>query len=108
MKYLTMGILMSSLVYFNPAMAGSSTGLITRIYTHVGDVAIFAAGSHVSKPSCSTAGNDWAFSLTTSTGKSMFAILLSAQARKVPVTVAGSNACTVFSDRETPNYIFVE
>lgn len=67
----------------------------TTIYAHAQDIAIFAAGPHVNRPSCSLRSDQWAFSLSTSTEKAMYALLLSAaRARGKPVTVAGSDTCS--------------
>jgi hypothetical protein len=87
------------------ANAGSSTGTVTQIMVVTGDVVTFSAGVHQGKPACSTAADDWALSLTTASGKAMYALLLSAQSQGKPITVLGTQACTAWPDRETPQYI---
>jgi len=51
--------------------SGSSQGLVTSLRVNNADVAMFAAGSHSGKPACSTVGDEWAFTLTTASGKAM-------------------------------------
>ncbi len=90
------------------AHAGSSSGQITQVVvTGVGDAVIFTAGPHVNKPACSTVGDDWSISLTTPGGRAMYALVLSAQAQRLPVIVTGNtpNNCSAWGDRETPIYI---
>ena len=78
-----------------------SNGTITQIAV-IGDVVFFTAGSHTGKPTCSTIGDEWAFSLTTPGGRGMYALLLTAQLRGLPVTVNGSGSCPAWGDREAP------
>ena len=90
------------------AYAGSSAGTVGGIMPHVGDIVIFTAGTHQSKPTCSaSAGDDWALSLSTQTGKAMYAALLLAKAQGKTVTVVGDNVCSAWADREAPRYILV-
>lgn len=108
-KILLAIILMSSLVSINAAMAGSSSGLVSTIYVIEGDIVVFKSGPH-QQPSCSSIGDEsWAFSLTTSAGKAMYALLLTASSQSKPVTVIGNNLCnsTSLNDRESPYYINV-
>jgi hypothetical protein len=90
-----------------PAIAGSSVGVVTRIYAHSGDVILFSAGSHQGKPACSTAADEWAFSLTTQSGKAMYALLLTAYAEGKQVAVVGTGTCSAWGDRESPVYIYI-
>lgn len=89
------------------ASAGSSTGTVAQILVVTGDVVTFSAGSHQGKSACSTTADDWAFSLTTASGKAMYALLLSAQAQGKSIGVVGTQACTAWPDRETPQYIYL-
>ena len=91
--------------FANSAGAGTSGGLVVKIYVHVQDIVIFQAGVHEGKPSCSRIGDEWAFSLTTPTGKAMYALLLMANAQGKTISVQGTGACTAWADRETPLYI---
>lgn len=108
-KVLLAIFLMSSFAFIDSAIAGSSNGLISAIYVIEGDIIVFKSGPH-QQPSCSTIGDEsWAFSLTTSTGKAMYALLLTASAQSKPVIVIGTNLCnsTALNDRESPYYINV-
>lgn len=87
------------------ANAGSSTGLVTALKVHTGDVVMFAAGSIGQRAACGVAGDEWAISLNTPTGKAIYALLLSANAQGKQVLVTGSNACNAWSDRETPYWV---
>lgn len=86
--------------------AGNSAGKIEQIMVHQGDYVMFRVGAHHDKPSCSTAGADWALSLSSEKGRAMYALLLSAASQNHSVTVVGSNTCS-WPDRESPNYIYV-
>ncbi len=96
------------------AAAGNSSGAITRLYVHspnstygaTNGVVMFSAGSIVGTP-CSSQ-TEWAFSLSTETGKAMYAALLNAADKKRPVKVVGTGNCTAWSDRETPYYIYID
>ena len=107
--------LVSFLVFAGSANAsGSSSGQVTGILvvsapwaapSPSSDVAVFSAGSHSGKPACSVIGDDWSISLTTPSGRAMYALILSAQAQGKSVNVAGSNTCSAWGDRETPVWI---
>jgi hypothetical protein len=88
------------------AHAGSSSGYITQILV-VADTATFSAGTHNSKPACSTVGEDWSVSLSSPGGRAMYAMLLSAFAQHLAIGVSGTGGCTAWPDRETPNYIWI-
>jgi hypothetical protein len=82
---------------------------VTRVFAHVGDVAMFAAGPHNNPPACSlNNGDEWAITLATATGRAMFATLLAAQAQGKPVIVVGSGKCDAWGDRESANYIVLD
>lgn len=87
------------------AGAGTSGGVVTLLMAHAHDIVIFSAGTHERKPSCSVINDEWALSLTTPTGKAMYAILLLAKAQGKTVSVQGTGVCTAWLDRETPMYI---
>ncbi|MBI3560770.1 MAG: hypothetical protein HY080_03545 [Gammaproteobacteria bacterium] len=84
-----------------PVLASGSTGTVDAMTAHTGDAILFSAGTHTGKPTCSTAGEEWAITLSTSAGKAMYALLLSAQAQGKTVTVVGAGSCSVWPDRET-------
>ena len=97
-----------------PALAGTGSGTVTKIYTHVGDVVLFSTQSHVhdeSRNACIAeqgANTEWAITLTTETGKAMYAQLLAAATQKKPVVVVGANDCNDFPGRERPSYVVVD
>ena len=107
MKRYGAAVLSSLLIFASSVNAGSSSGLVTLVMAHVGDVIIFSAGPHQNKPACSTAGEDWAFSLSTQTGKAMYALILSAQAQGKQINVMGTNTCPAWGDREAPAYVYI-
>lgn len=101
------GIISCFLFFMSSANAGSSSGPVTHIYAHVGDVVMFAAGYNQSKPACSTVGDEWALSLATQTGRAMYALILSAHAQGKSIDVGGTNQCSAWGDREAPYYIHI-
>jgi hypothetical protein len=72
-----------------------------------GDFVFFTAGPHSSKPSCSIAGDDWAFSLSTVTGIAMYKLILYAQSKGKQISVIGNGGCPDWGDRETPAYMWI-
>lgn len=94
---------LSSVLY-----AGESHGgKVVSLMVHQGDVVIFDVGQHSNRPDCSVIGNQWALSLQTDTGKSMYALLLSAAAQGQVVYVKGTGTCNAWGDRESPSYMWV-
>jgi len=88
---------------------GSSSGQVTQVLVMSGDVVIFTAGPHSGKPSCSTVGDDWAFSLSTVTGIAMYKLILYAQSRGKQISVIGNTPgdCSAWGDREAPGYMWI-
>lgn len=95
------------LISFATTSGETPSGLIRQIMVHSGDIVIFNAGEHSNKPECSTVGSDWALSLSSEKGKAMYALLLSASAQGLPITVIGENACNAWGDRESPHYMLI-
>lgn len=98
-----------------PALAGTGSGSIIRIYIHSPNgsyssstegVVMFSMSQHLNPPSCSS--SEWAFSLDTARGRMMYALLLSAKAQKKSVIIQGDGTCSDWSDREKPYYIYYE
>ena len=89
------------------AHAGTSSGLVTVLYVHSGDAVMFGAGPINNRLACSIAGDEWAFSLTTPTGRAMYALLLSAQAQGKAISVKGNGQCSAWQDREEPFVIYM-
>lgn len=90
-------------------LAGSGAGKVTFLRAHSSDIIMFGlSGGHVGKPTCATAASDsWALSLTTHTGRAMYAMLLSAQAQGKGVQVSGAGGCSAWADREAPTWIYI-
>lgn len=90
----------------NVAFAGNSNGQVTHVMAHASEIIIFEAGSHTGKPACSTSGEGWALSLSTNSGRAMYALILMARAQGKTINVLGTGNCSAWGDRETPVYIY--
>lgn len=90
-------------------MAGSGAGKVMVLRAHAHDVIMFGlSGGHASRPTCAAAVSDsWALSLSTHTGRAMYALLLSAQAQGKSVQVSGAGDCSAWPDREAPIWIYI-
>lgn len=99
-------ICMAMLPSFTMAQAGNSQGLVSSIFVHTPGVLMFQVGTTInSAPSCATGLKQWAISLTDPMGKSLMALLLSAQAQGKQVYVHGyTETCRDWGDRELPSY----
>lgn len=98
--------LLANITPFN-SMAGSAAGRVTQVMVHINDVVFFSLdGEHVNRPACSA--SPWSISLTTNTGRAMYALLLSAQAQNQRVTVSGTGDCSAWGDRETAHHIWID
>lgn len=90
-------------VFATPVLAQAqviSVGNVTRLTPHAGDVVIFdIAGPRLDSPACSTMGTEWAISLSTPTGRAMYAMLLLAHAQNRPMRVFGSGICLSWTQR---------
>jgi len=91
---------------FSIAHAGNAQGLVSGIFVHTPGVLMFQVGTTInSAPSCASGMKQWAISLADPMGKSMMALLLSAQAQGKQVYVHGyTNTCRDWGDRELPSY----
>lgn len=102
-----------SLAVMSPtAFAGSSSGQVVGLSVLGGpyNVVYFQIGqpgNHTNKPACSTWGEEWALSLNSEGGRAQYAMLLSALMSGKSVNVAGTNQCTAWGDRETPESITI-
>lgn len=85
------------------AQAGSSSGKVTSLIINSSNYLFFTAGVKIGSPSCGN-NNEWAINLTTAQGKTIYALLLSAQAQDKTVNVAGGNTCNNWGDREDVLY----
>ncbi|MBD9393520.1 MULTISPECIES: hypothetical protein [Acidovorax] len=85
------------------AQAGSSSGKVTTLIINSSNFLFFTAGVKTGSPSCGN-NNQWAINLATAQGKTIYALLLSAQAQDRTVSVFGNNACNNWGDREDVLY----
>lgn len=90
------------------AIAGSAKGNVRRVMVHAPGVVMFDVGNHYSKPACSQIGTEWAFSLNTANGRSMYALLLSAANLDIPVGVQGTGKCSAWGDREDVRFLYMD
>ena len=99
-------ISLALLPILSTAQAGSTQGLVSGIFVHTPGVLMFQVGTAINNaPSCASGTKQWAISLTDPMGKSLMALLLSAQAQGKQVYVQGNtNTCRDWGDRELPSY----
>ena len=92
--------------FFSTAQAGSTQGLVSGIFVHTPGVLMFQVGTTINGvASCASVTKQWAISLADPMGKSMMALLLSAQVQGKQVYVHGyTNTCSDWGDRELPSY----
>lgn len=98
------------------ASAGSSTGLVSKIYVHSPNedysdigagVMMFKVGNISSRPGCAKM-NEWSIGLNTHLGRTMHKTLLAAMVANKTVEVHGTGYCEDWKDREKPYYIVVK
>lgn len=87
--------------------AGTSSGKVTTMIINASNFLFFTAGTKTGSPSCGN-NNQWAINLATAQGKTIYALLLSAQAQDKTVSVFGNNACNNWGDREDVLYALTE
>jgi hypothetical protein len=99
-------IVLTLLPFLSAAQAGSTQGLVSGIFVHTPGILMFQVGTAINgAPSCANGTKQWAISLADPMGKSMMALLLSAQAQGKQVYVHGyTNTCRDWGDRELPSY----
>lgn len=90
---------------FGSMAAGVSTGKVTTVIVNASNFLFFTAGSKSGSPACGL-NDQWAISLDTPKGKSVYALLLSAKASDTAVTVVGTASCAGWGDREDVLYIY--
>lgn len=83
--------------------AGTSTGPVTILIVNSSNYLFFTAGTKTGSPTCGN-NNQWAISLSTAQGKSIYVMLLAAQAQNKQVSVYGANTCNNWGDREDVLY----
>ena len=88
-------------------LAGNGSGKVMQLMPHANDVVFFSlSGEHANPPKCSSTA--WSISLSTHTGRAMYALLLSAHTQGLRVHVQGTGDCSAWPDRETAHYILSE
>lgn len=87
------------------SMAGTSTGKVTSVIVNASNFLFFTAGTKTGSPSCGQ-NDQWAISLDTAKGKSVYVLILAARASDTAVTVVGTAACAGWGDREDVLYIY--
>lgn len=107
MKTIKYAIVVMVSAFFNSSVfaAGSSNGLVTYLFIHSPGVLMFQVGAGQTSPAACSTTQQWAIDASTTAGKGMFALLLSAQSQGLPVTVIGRDVCDVWGDRESPLYV---
>ncbi len=94
------------LLAFN-VQAGTSSGKVTTMIINATNFLFFTAGTKTGSPTCGN-NNQWAINLATAQGKTIYALLLSAQAQDKTVSVFGNNTCNNWGDREDVLYAISE
>ncbi len=91
------------------AQAAVSQGLVSGIAMHSPGILMFKVGTVINgAPSCAISTNEWAISIADPMGKSLMALMLSAQAQGKQVFIVGyNNTCRDWGDRALPAYAFV-
>jgi hypothetical protein len=106
-KSAVIGIAVASVIGLSTAAyAGKAIGTVKLIYTQGTSVYISINGYDPSIGTyafCSTFG-EFAFDGSTSTGKNLYAMLLTARALDATVAFTGTGTCTVASTREDVSY----
>lgn len=107
-KSAVMGIAVASVMGLSTvANAGKAIGTVKLVYTQGTSVFVSINGYDATTGNdasgCSTLG-EFAFDGSTSTGKNLYAMLLTARALDATVAFTGAGACTVASTRETVLY----
>ena len=86
--------------------AGSSSGKVTSMIINSSNYLFFTAGTKSGSPACGN-NDQWAINLGTAQGKTIYALLLAAQAQDKVVNVVGNNTCNNWGDREDVLYAFI-
>lgn len=89
--------------FCNIGHAGTSSGPVTTLIINSSNFLFFTAGTKTGSPTCGN-NNQWAINLGTAQGKTIYAMLLAAQAQNKTVTVYGNNTCNNWGDREDVLY----
>lgn len=79
--------------------AGTSNGKVTFMIINSTNYLFVTAGVKTGSPACGN-NNEWAVNLGTAQGKSLYALLLSAQSQDKTVSIVGNGTCSIWADRE--------
>ena len=88
------------------ALAGQSSGLVSEIIVNGFNYLFFSAGTKSGSPACGN-NNSWALNLSTAKGRSIYALVLTAQAQGKSLVVVGNNTCNEWGDREDVLYAYM-
>ena len=84
---------------------GVSSGKVSQIIVNAANFLFFTAGAKSGSPSCGN-NDQWAISLDTAKGKSVYAMVLAARAADASVNVVGTGACASWGDREDVLFMY--
>ena len=93
------------------SFAGNSAGMPANVGLANG-VAVFSAGYKSGGPACASVTQEWAIDATSPSGKSLYALLLTAIGNGRSISVygvgQGRDNCGAWPDRETANAIWLQ
>lgn len=90
-------------IFSGASHAGTSAGKVTFMIINSTNYLFVTAGVKTGSPACGN-NNEWAVNLSTAQGKSLYALLLSAQAQDKTVSIVGNGTCSIWADREDVLY----
>jgi len=86
--------------------AGGFLGTIGQITVQQPNFVFVSMGGHNNAPSCQGGSDEFALDISTTVGKSQYALLLTAKALESQIQIIGTNNCNLWPDRESVNYLF--
>ena len=109
---LFLGAIALLLTNFSYAGTGSGQVDLITVFAQGGNgegTLFFRTATNNNKANCSTIdnGKQWAITLEKEYGKSMLALLLSAEAQGKSIFVEGQGDCADWGDRERPRYAYI-
>lgn len=84
--------------------AGDTVGTISDLVVNDQDQVLIAVGEMSNLDECASLSK-YVLDLTTIHGKAMYSMILSAQAQKKPIKIAGSKQCNIRSNAESVRYV---
>lgn len=91
-------------ITLNACGDSSGSGKIVQLIAFNNNIFTFVTEKNSGIAKCNT-NNTWASSLSTTTGKTMYAQVLAAQMQKKSVNVTGSGLCETLTNSENPQSI---